>query len=101
MGSKFFWKPKSKIHKSYLRNPYLHRFWKFQTGSFKNVGGVGILVIATWTKWHFEIWRFLWFLEDKMVNLGQIDFELGLPLNINVNDGQNNFEVHTSKIWPK
>ena len=34
-----FWRPKSKIHKlSYLRNPYLRRFWKFQTNSFKNVG---------------------------------------------------------------
>ena len=32
-----------------------------------------------------------------MVNLGPIGFQLGLPLsNINVNDGQNKFEVHIS-----
>ena len=37
---------------------------KFQTNSLKNVGGVGILVIDTWPKWHFEIPPFLWFLED-------------------------------------
>ena len=32
-----------------------------------------------------------------MVNLGQIYFELGLPHNIIVNNGQNKFEVHISK----
>ena len=37
------------------------------------------------------------FLEAKVVNLGPIDFQLGLPLNINMNHGQNTFEVHTSK----
>ena len=31
----------------------------------------------------------------QMVNLGPIDFKLGLPLNISVNDGQNKFEVLT------
>ena len=55
-------RPKSKFRlQRYLRNPYLHGFWKFQTNSLKNVGGVGILVIDTWPKWRFEIWPFLWF----------------------------------------
>ena len=62
---------------------------------------VGILVIDTWPKWHFKIWPFLWFLEDKIVNLGPIDFKLGVPVNINVNDGQNKFEVHMSKNMAK
>ena len=38
-----------------------------------------------------------------MVNLGPIDFQLGLPLNIKKNDGQNKFEVHILKNvakWP-
>ena len=61
LGSNFFWRLKSKIHQLiYLRNPYLRRFWKFQTHLLKNVG-VGILVIATWPKWHFEIWPFVWY----------------------------------------
>ena len=33
-----------------------------------------ISVIATWAKWDFEMWPFLLSLEDKMVNLGPIDF---------------------------
>ena len=37
-------------------------------------------------------------LQDKMVNLGLIDFQMGLPLNIIIiNDGQNKFGVHISK----
>ena len=32
-----------------------------------------------------------------MVNLGPIDFQLGLPININANEGKNKFEVHISK----
>ena len=31
------------------------------------------------------------FLEAKMVNLGPIDLQLGLPLSINENDRQNKF----------
>ena len=30
-----------------------------------------------------------------MVNFGSVDFQLGLPVNINVNDGQNKFKVQT------
>ena len=30
-----------------------------------------------------------------MVNLGSVDFQLGLAVNINVNDGQNKFKVQT------
>ena len=41
--------------------------------------------------------RFCVFLDAKMANLGPIDFQLGLPLNIIGNDKQNNFKVHISK----
>ena len=36
-----------------------------------------------------------------MANLGLIDFKLGLYIKVNVNTGQNMFEVHISKTWPK
>ena len=36
-------------------------------------------------------------MEAKVVNLGPIDFQLGLPLNINRNNEQNKIEVHISK----
>ena len=81
LGSKLFLGPKSRIRElSYLRNPYLHRFQKVQKSSLKKVGGVVILVIDTCPKWNFEIWPFLWFLEDEMVNLGPIYFQIDLPL---------------------
>ena len=32
-----------------------------------------------------------------MANLGVIDFKLGLYIKVNVNTGQNKFEVHISK----
>ena len=32
-----------------------------------------------------------------MANLGLIDFKLGLYIKVNVNAGQNKFEVHISK----
>ena len=32
-----------------------------------------------------------------MANLGLIDFKLGLYIKVNVNEGQNKFEVHISK----
>ena len=57
--------------------------------------------------WHlgkmgfWDIWPFLCFLESKMVNLGLIDFQLGLSLNINGNNGQYKFEVHISKNMAK
>ena len=38
-----------------------------------------------------------------MADLGLIDSELGLYIKINVNNGQNKFEVHISKTvakWP-
>ena len=65
------------------------------------MGEVGILVIDTWPKWHFEIWQLLCFVEDNMVNLGLNDFLLGLLLYIKVNEGQNKFEVHISKNMAK
>ena len=37
----------------------------------------------------------------KVVNLGPIDFLLDFTLNINVNDGENKFEVHISKHMAK
>ena len=74
----------------------IHIYIDFER-SWKNVGGVGFLVIATWAKWDFEKWPLLCFLEAKPVNLGPIVFQLGLPLNMNGNDGQNKFEVYISK----
>ena len=46
--------------------------------------------------------HFCGFLEDGMVNLGPIDFQMGLPLKfkINSNDGQNKFELEVH-IQPK
>ena len=45
---------------------------------------------------------------DRMANLGLIGFKLGLYIKVNVNAGQNKFEVHISKnvakmavLWPK
>ena len=45
---------------------------------------------------------------DRMANFGLIDFKLGLYIKVNVNAGQNKFEVHISKnvakmavLWPK
>ena len=38
---------------------------------------------------------------DRMANLGLIDFKLGLLFKVNVNGGQNKFEVHISKMLPK
>ena len=50
----------------------------------------------TWAKWglkygHFgEFWIIL---EDRMANLGLIDFKLGLYIKVNANAGQNKFKV--------
>ena len=45
-------------------------------------------------------WRFLW---AEMAKLSLIDFKIGLPIILKVNDGQNKFELHISKnsakIW--
>ena len=41
--------------------------------------------------------HFVVFIQDKMVNMGPIEFQLGLPKNTNVNDRQNKFEVYISK----
>ena len=50
-------------------------------------------------------WRFLW---AEMAKLSLIDFKIGLPIILKVNDGQNKFELHISKysakiasFWPK
>ena len=51
-------------------------------------------MMDTWAKWDFEIWPFF---DAKMANLGPVDFQLGLPLIINENEGQKKFEVHISK----
>ena len=65
------------------------------------------MVNDTWAKWGFEIWimatlvSFWSFFLDRMANLGSIDFKLGLYIKVNVNIGQNKFEVHISKTWPK
>ena len=31
---------------------------------------------------------------NRMANLGLIDFKIGLYIKVNVNEGQNKFEVH-------
>ena len=41
------------------------------------------------------------FYGDKMADLGLIDFKLGLYIKVNVNAGQNKFEVHISNHWSK
>ena len=41
------------------------------------------------------------FFEDRVANLGLIDFKFGLYINVNVNDRQNKFEVHISKRLSK
>ena len=48
------------------------------------------------------------FFGDRMADLGLIDSKRGLYIKINVNNGQNKFEVHISKnvakmaiLWPK
>ena len=38
---------------------------------------------------------------DRMANLGLIDFKLGLYIEVNVNVGQNKFEVHIPKHLAK
>ena len=52
--------------------------------------------------------EFLEFFGDRMAELGLIDFKLGLYIKVNVNNGQNKFEVHISNnvakmaiLWPK
>ena len=40
-------------------------------------------------------------LEDRMANLGLIDFKLGLYIKVNVNTGNNKFEVHLLKHMAK
>ena len=41
------------------------------------------------------------FIGDKMPNLDLIDVKLGLYIKVNVNSGQNKFEVHVSKHLAK
>ena len=45
-----------------------------------------------------EFWSFF---GDIMANLGLIDFKIGLHIKVNVNEGQNKFEVHISKHLAK
>ena len=45
-----------------------------------------------------SFWSFFW---DRMANLGLINFKLGLYIKVNVNTGQNKFEVHISNHWSK
>ena len=48
------------------------------------------------------------FFGDRMADLGLIDSKLSLYIKVNVNNGENKFEVHISKnvakmaiLWPK
>ena len=55
---------------------------------------------------HFSgFWRFLW---AKMAKIAPIDFKMGFPTNLKVNDGQTKFKINISKnvakqwgFWPK
>ena len=77
----------------------IHVYIDFE--SFRQIHGKLQEEQGFWTKWHFEIWSFWCFLEDKVINLGTIDLQIGLPPNIKVIDGQNEFEVHISKTMAK
>ena len=69
----------------------------FQTNSSKNAGGLGFLVNDTWEKWVLRYGHFgdiLGFFGDRMANLDLIDFKIGLCIKVNINPGQNKFEVH-------
>ena len=59
------------------------------------------MVNDTWTKWGFEIPSFKCFFGDRMTHLSLIDFKIGLYTKVNVNGGQNKFEVHISKHLAK
>ena len=43
--------------------------------------------------------EFLEFFGDRMADLGLIDSKLGLYIKVNVNKGQNKYEVHISKKY--
>ena len=79
-----------------MQNLYLHWFWQFQTNSLKTVG---FLVNDTWAKWGFEICQyailviFSSIFGDSNANLGLIDFKIGSYIKVNVNAGENKFEV--------
>ena len=45
--------------------------------------------------------EFLEFFGDRMTHLSLIDFKLSLYIKVNVNAGQNKFEVHISNHGPK
>ena len=80
-----------------------------KVSDIRYVGGVGFLVNDTWAKWGFRYGHSFWSLfGNRMADLGLIDSKLGLYIKINVNNGQNKFEVHISKtvakmaiLWPK
>ena len=54
-----------------------------------------------WVLRYGHFGEFLEFFGDIMANLCLIDFKLGLYIKVNVNVGQNNFEVHISKHFAK
>ena len=58
------------------------------------LGQIGFCDMATLV----SFWSIL---EDRMANLGLIDFKLGLYIKVNVNAGKNKFEVHISKHLAK
>ena len=59
------------------------------------------IIFGDWHLGKMEFWdiAIFVFFKAKMVNLGPIDFQLGLPLDINESDGQNKFEIYISKKW--
>ena len=59
---------------------------------------MGCLLNDTWAKWGLRYGHFSDFWSifgDIMVKLGLIDFKIGLNIKVNLNGGQNKFEVHS------
>ena len=57
------------------------------------LGQNGVLRYATLV----SFWSFF---GNRMANLGLIEFKFGLYIKVNVNAGQNKFEVYISNHWP-
>ena len=60
-----------------------------------------LLIYASKTNLSHKIQKKPGFLEDRIANLGLIDFKLGLYIKVYVNAGKNKFEVHISKRLAK
>ena len=81
LGSKFFWRPKSKIAMISMYKIHIY----IDSESFRQI----------------EIWPLWWVFEvfwDRMANLGLIDFKLGLYIKVNVNNGKTSLKSISQKL---